>query len=502
MDYIGGAGTNFRRGYSEVPSCIPARHVLMSGQAPDVSGMVGFYYRSSHRGGLQRPCPASCAAPGTRRASSASCTCSRSAAAGGSTPWSWPTASAGRTTTTWIGCASGCPTISCQAAHGTGANSWVGRPSHLPEHLSYSAWVVTRALDYLDKRDPSTPFFLNLSFFPPHPPLAPSRDFFERYAALDLPEPVIGDWVEPVPPGASRGLDPVGGQQRLNLDPLTMHYCRAAYYGLINEIDSQLGRLFNAIRGSLLANTFVMFVSDHGEMLGDHHRFAKTEPFEASARIPFMAMAPQPGRSRTNAEFPSGLTCDAPVGLFKHVARRLARRACGYRSYDNGTHWLVSRTHKYIWYSQTGQELLFDDCRSGEEDLEPWPTHDRGAGGAARGNRAKPGAIHARRAAGLARRLARRALLGAVPHDRRSAPREPGVPAVLPADAIPWHLDPDQDGSAANAVSAAPWHRRAPRLRDRRKYIWYSQTGRELAARSVFRSRGRSHVGFRPPRFT
>ena len=46
MDYIGGAGTNFRRGYSEVPSCIPARHVLMSGQAPDVSGMVGFYYRS------------------------------------------------------------------------------------------------------------------------------------------------------------------------------------------------------------------------------------------------------------------------------------------------------------------------------------------------------------------------------------------------------------------------------------------------------------------------
>ena len=53
---------------------------------------------------------------------------------------------------------------------------------------------------------------------------------------------------------------------------------------------------------------------------------------------------------------------------------------CGYRSYDIGTHWLVSRSHKYIWYSQTGRELLFDlvddpnELRdlSGEEDLEPW----------------------------------------------------------------------------------------------------------------------------------
>ena len=284
--------------------------------------------------------------------------------------------------------------------------------------------MVTRALDYLDKRDPSTPFFLNLSFFPPHPPLAPSRDFFERYAALDLPEPVIGDWVEPVPPGASRGLDPVGGQQRLNLDPLTMHYCRAAYYGLINEIDSQLGRLFNAIRGSLLANTFVIFVSDHGEMLGDHHRFAKTEPFEASARIPFMAMAPQPGRSRTNAEFPSGLSCDAPVGLqdvmptlldvagvpippgvtgrslvpFMRGEQPDWRDAlhgehCGYRSYDNGTHWLVSRTRSQVHLVQPdragaairsrgrSQRAARSVRRGRPRTLAT--THDRGAGGPA-----------------------------------------------------------------------------------------------------------------------
>ncbi len=412
MDYIGGAGTNFRRGYSEVPSCIPARHVLMSGQAPDVSGMVGFYYRSEDS--TWQP---EATLPGElRRAGYETRLIGKLHLQPRRRRWGFDAMELAdgvggqdNDYVDWL--RERVPADRLPAAHGVGANSWVGRPSHLPEHLSYSAWVVTRALEYLDKRDPSTPFFLNLSFFPPHPPLAPSRDFFERYAALDLPEPVIGDWVDPLPPGASRGLDPIGGSQRLHLDPLTMHYCRAAYYGLINEIDAQLGRLFNAIRGSLLTNTFVMFVSDHGEMLGDHHLFAKTEPFEASARIPFMAMAPQPGRGKVNAEFPSGTICDAPVGLqdvmptlldaagvpippgvtgrsllpFMRGERPEWRDALHgehstWRTSDSGTHWLVTCTHKYIWYSQTGQELLFDlgsdpselHDLSREHDLEPW----------------------------------------------------------------------------------------------------------------------------------
>ena len=45
MDWIGTSGTWFRRGYSEAPTCIPARRVLMSGQAPSVNGMVGMQSR-------------------------------------------------------------------------------------------------------------------------------------------------------------------------------------------------------------------------------------------------------------------------------------------------------------------------------------------------------------------------------------------------------------------------------------------------------------------------
>ena len=39
IDFIGANGVRFRRGYSEVPSCIPARHVIMSGQSPDEVGI-------------------------------------------------------------------------------------------------------------------------------------------------------------------------------------------------------------------------------------------------------------------------------------------------------------------------------------------------------------------------------------------------------------------------------------------------------------------------------
>ena len=114
--------------------------------------------------------------------------------------------------------------------------------------------------------------------------------------------------------------------RRVHLDPAPMHHCRAGYYGLVNHVDMQLNRLFQYMRDKgVLNDTFIMFVSDHGEMLGDHHLFAKTWPYEASVRVPFLARAPR------WMDFPREVEVAAPVGLQDVMRRCWMRRAVRFR---------------------------------------------------------------------------------------------------------------------------------------------------------------------------
>lgn len=53
--------------------------------------------------------------------------------------------------------------------------------------------TTDQAMRFLDKRDATAPFFLNVSFVDPHPPLTPPQFYYDRYMALDLPGPVAGD---------------------------------------------------------------------------------------------------------------------------------------------------------------------------------------------------------------------------------------------------------------------------------------------------------------------
>jgi len=412
MDYIGASGTVFTRAYSEVPSCIPARHVLMSGQGPEETGMTGFCYRND-------TCPwdppatlageLSAAGYETRLVGKLHLQPQRRRYGFDAMELADGVGGSNNDYADWLR-EKGVQPLEMPGSLGVGSCSWVGRPYHLPEDRTYAFWAASRAIDFLQKRDPTSPFFLNVSIFEPHPPLIPPAFLYDRYDRLQLPEPRIGDWVEPLPE-QTRGLHPQGGEQRLHLDPLTMHYCRAAYYALINNVDLQIGRIISALGRQGLENTYIVLVSDHGEMLGDHHLFGKCEPFEASARVPFLVRPPGPISDELAREFPRGLTCGAPVGLQDVMPTLLdaagvaipssctgrsvlpfARgerpnwRDCiqgehsGYRRYEEGFHYLVNETHKYVWRSQTGEELLFDlsadpdECRdlSRQQDLAPW----------------------------------------------------------------------------------------------------------------------------------
>ena len=222
-------------------------------------------------------------------------------------------------------------------------------------------------MDFLKKRDPSAPFFLNISFIDPHPPLTPPAPYYERYIRRASPAPAVGDWAAGFD-APQKGLHPDAWEIRLPAEEL--HCARAAYYGMVNFIDDQVGRLCQHARG-LLDECLILFVSDHGEMLGDHNLFRKTWPYEASARIPFFARVPR------NWGWPTEQVCQTPVGLQDIMPTLLEAAGLDVPATCTGR-W------KYVWYSQTGREHLFDladdpqelrDLARGDaadERLRPW----------------------------------------------------------------------------------------------------------------------------------
>ncbi len=404
LDWLGSTGAFFGRGYSECPSCIPARRCLMTGTAPAANGVVGFQgteWEPSHtlagelsRAGYQTEMIGKLHLHPIRKRYGFDHMQLADGTRGKENDY-----------VDWLRERHGRMEVDPGMAHGLSSNGWVGRPHHLPEEQMHTFWCVDRAMAFLQKRDPSAPFFLNLSFIDPHPPLTPPEVYYDRYINRALPEPVVGDWA-PEFDGPRKGLDP--NAPEICLGAYDMQCARAAYYGMVNFIDDQIGRLIQFARG-VLNESLIIFTSDHGEMLGDHHLFRKTWPYEASARVPYLIRAPQSWGA------PESVTCHTPVGLQdimptildacglevpetctgRSLAPVLRGEAVGVRdvlhgehsgcyAYEHGNHYVTDGHHKYVWYTQTGREHLFDldedplelkDLASGdgaEDRLAPW----------------------------------------------------------------------------------------------------------------------------------
>ncbi len=399
MDNIGARGVRFSRFYSECPSCIAARRCLLAGQTPQRHGMVGYA-----EGQAWEP---DATLPGVLRdAGYQTVLFGRSMHQYPTRKrfgYEWmetadhrnPTAGYGK----WL--RDNAPT-DCGGWFGGGVmhNDFTAHPWPLSEHLHMTNWTVSRALEFLTMRDPTTPFFMTVSFIAPHPPLQPPAFYFERYLRTGVPDPVIGDWAcDPdtlEQHGGSDNVAPV----RLKLEGEQLRSTRAAYYGLINHVDDQLRRLLNPVVGlpsmSGGRNTIVVFTSDHGEMLGDHHLWRKGFAYEPAARVPCLIHAPMCN------ELKPGTVIDRPAGLADVMPTLLDMVGLNIPASVNGRslwplmrgetpawreaihiehagyHQALTDGHvKYVWQPQNGVEQLFDldqdplECR----DLAGVPEH-------------------------------------------------------------------------------------------------------------------------------
>ncbi|HUV07404.1 MAG TPA: sulfatase-like hydrolase/transferase, partial [Spirochaetia bacterium] len=163
--------------------------------------------------------------------------------------------------------------------HGINCNSWLVREWDKEEYLHPTNWVVSEGIDFLRRRDPRKPFFLFLSFVRPHPPFDPPRTYLEQYLASAIPDPPRGDWIKRFSSQANPWkYDALAGFD----DHDKVSRARAGYYALITHIDHQINRFLETLEmnGISPQNTIIMFLSDHGELLGDHGLFRKYLPYE------------------------------------------------------------------------------------------------------------------------------------------------------------------------------------------------------------------------------
>ncbi len=78
---------------------------------------------------------------------------------------------------------------------------------------------------------------------------------------------------------------------------------RRAYFGNLSYIDEKVGEILETLEAcDFVDDTVVMFVSDHGDMLGEKGLWFKMSFFEGSNRVPLMIHAPKRFEAKTVTE--------------------------------------------------------------------------------------------------------------------------------------------------------------------------------------------------------
>lgn len=179
-----------------------------------------------------------------------------------------------------------------------GVGHLLAREHKRPVEHGVSAFLTDSFLSWLDVRESG--WFAHLSYLRPHPPYSAAGEFGSMYAPDDLPMP-IGPVDERHPLhelmlGIADTAAPV--------DERDLRWMRAQYFGMISEVDSQLGRVWDALaaRGEW-NDTIIVVTADHGEMLGDHGLRDKGGFFEQSQHIVGVSRVPGCVEGRVVDEF-------------------------------------------------------------------------------------------------------------------------------------------------------------------------------------------------------
>ncbi len=163
---------------------------------------------------------------------------------------------------------------------------------------------------------PLDPFFMYLAFNAPHDPRQSPKEFVDRYPLdkISVPDNYVAEYPFKDGIGCGRGLR----DEKLAPFPRTEYAVkvnRQEYYAIITHMDTQIGRMLDALEKTGKAdNTYIFFSADHGLACGNHGLMGKQNMFDHSVRVPLIAVGPN---------IPKNERIDTPVYLQDIMATSL-----------------------------------------------------------------------------------------------------------------------------------------------------------------------------------
>ena len=158
-----------------------------------------------------------------------------------------------------------------------------------------AARVMSGGMRILEQMRDRRPFFLGVDAFDPHEPFDPPESEYVRLFGRER-RGLQKEGIQPIQPFNT----PASYASKLDLDEEDLQVIRQLYAGELAFADAWIGRLLNRLDDLGLADdTVVIYLSDHGVMLGEHDILGKaaSEPYREIYRIPYVIRDPSGRRA-------------------------------------------------------------------------------------------------------------------------------------------------------------------------------------------------------------
>ncbi len=162
---------------------------------------------------------------------------------------------------------------------------------HITAGRHSSALFADAAVDFLKNQKTATPFFLYVAFTAPHDPRSAPQEFHDMYDPERIPLPANYLPRHPFDNGEMEVRDELLAGFPRTPEEIRRHI--ADYYAIITHLDSQIGRILEALRQTgREQNTLVIFTGDNGLALGQHGLMGKQSVYEHSVHVPLIIRGP------------------------------------------------------------------------------------------------------------------------------------------------------------------------------------------------------------------